>query len=45
MDFYSRVAIGGGDRLSKLSDATLGHVLSFLPADEAVTPGYTLYVK
>jgi len=29
------LAGGGGDRLSKLGDAKLGHVLSFLPADEA----------
>jgi len=26
---------GGGDRLSKLTDHALGHVLSFLPAEEA----------
>ena len=25
----------GGDRLSKLEDSVLGHVLSFLPANEA----------
>ena len=29
------VLAGGGDRLSGLEDAVLGHVLSFLPADEA----------
>ncbi|CAD6255947.1 unnamed protein product [Miscanthus lutarioriparius] len=34
-DSTAALAGGGGDRLSKLGDATLGHVLSFLPADEA----------
>nr|CAB3490443.1 unnamed protein product [Digitaria exilis] len=28
-------AAGGGDRLSKLSSTVLGHILSFLPSDEA----------
>jgi hypothetical protein len=27
--------VGDGDRLSKLKDRALGHVLSFLPAEEA----------
>ncbi|CAL4986250.1 unnamed protein product [Urochloa decumbens] len=31
----SGAAATAGDRLSRLSDAVLGHVLSFLPADEA----------
>jgi hypothetical protein len=28
-------SIGGGDKLSRLGDGTLGHILSFLPATEA----------
>ena len=31
----SGAVLAGGDRLSGLEDAVLGHVLSFLPADEA----------